>query len=469
MKFILVYTCVIALFSTSYSQHSLEPSKIDSIATRHMAKNHIPGLALAIIKKGNVEKIGYYGISDIEANTKVDDNTVFEIASMTKQFTCAAILLLQEDGELSIKDKFSKYFPGVISAWKDITIEQLMNHTSGLRDDWDEPTSYFQLNNSEEKMSSAQQAHPLLFDPGTGFQYSSGPFFLGLLIGKITGKHYSSFLKERIFDKLGMLHTSVYDSTSLPVHLAKGYRWENGKYLAGVDIPAIAESRADVGLITTVNDMIKWSLSLNDNRLLNDESLRFMFSPGKLKTGKYIPYSAGWYISFFRGQRIYEHGGAFRTGFNSTISKFANSKTEIIILCNKWKAGLSDLAYELATLYDHDFSKVSEIKNMNHTPDSKDGEIKELLHDLSVRKYDIKNLYKNVNASGYDPDELRDLLKGFSRIECIGKKFYPSKSFELFGSRLAEVLFYKAIGDVVTYWSFAYDEKGKLICVNPED
>jgi CubicO group peptidase (beta-lactamase class C family) len=434
-----------------------------------MTANNIPGLALAIIKHGKIEEKGFYGTSDIESNTKVDDNTVFEIASMTKQITCAGILLLQEDGLLSVNDKLSKYFIDLPITWRKMTIEQLMNHTSGLRDDWDESTAYFQTNNSDEKMSSTQQKYPLLFEPGKGFQYSSGPFFLGLVIEKITGAHYSFFLKQRIFDKLKMFNTNVYDSTSLPKHLAKGYRWNNEKYEAGSDIPAAAESRADVGLITTLDDMIKWSLALNDTRLLNSQSLKFMFSSGKLKMGNSIPYGCGWYIYFFRNILIYEHGGAFRTGFNSRISKFPNSMVEIIILCNKWKANLSDLTYDLVTLYDSNFKRITEIKYTNAGPRKRDSEIRELLFNLSIKKFNSGELYRNVNVSGFDPDELKELLKGFKEIECIGTKNYTSKLLKLYGSKVTEVLYYKISADNTTYWSFAYDNKGKLVAVNIED
>jgi CubicO group peptidase (beta-lactamase class C family) len=470
MKSCLLNTCIILfLFSTSYAQQPSEFNKVDSIVSRHMTINHIPGLALAIIKNGKIEKKGFYGTSDIEANTKVDDNTIFEIASMTKQITCAGILLLQEDGMLSVKDKLSKYLPNLPSLWKEITIEQLMNHTSGLRDDWDEPTSYFLTNNSNEKMSSAQQKYPLLFEPGKGFQYSSGPFFLGLVIEKIIGTHYSFFLKQRIFDKLKMLNTNVYDSTSFTKHLAKGYNWNNDKYEAGIDIPAAAESRADVGLITTLDDMIKWSLALNDTCLLNSQSLKFMFSSGNLIMGNSIPYGCGWYIYFFRNQLIYEHGGAFRTGFNSRISKFPNSKVEIIILSNKWKAKLSDLTYNLATLYDSDFKRITELKHTNSGTNKRDFEIRELLYDLSIKKFNSGQLYRNVNISGFDPNELKELLKGFKEIECIGTKFYTSKTLELYGSKVTEILYYKISADNTTYWSFAYDNRGKLVFVNMED
>jgi CubicO group peptidase (beta-lactamase class C family) len=433
-----------------------------------MSLNHIPGLALAIIKNGEVEKLDYYGISNFESNIPIDSNSIFEIASMTKQIVSAGILLLQEDGLLSVKDKLSKYIPKLPSTWEDITIEQLMNHTSGLRDDWDESNAYFMKHNSDEKMLTAQIKYPLLFHPGEGFQYSSGPFFLGILIEKITDKHYSFFLKERIFNKLMMFNTSVYDSTSLPKHLVTGYRWNGDKYEAGTDIPTAAESRADVGIITTLGDLIKWNLALNDNRLLNSESLKSMFTAGKLKSGHSIPYGYGWYVYFFRNQLIFEHGGAFRTGFNSRISKFPNSGVEIIILCNKWKANLSDLTYELVSVFDSEFKKISEIQQKGSVSKKRDQEIRKLLNSLSTKTFDSGQLYKHVNMPGFDPNELQEILKGFKTLECIGTRTQFPKPLDIYGAKITEIIYYKVFGDNITYWAFAY-ENGRLVFASLED
>lgn len=470
LKNLWLNTCIILLLlSTAKAQQPLELDKVDSIVNRHMTTNHIPGLALAILKNGEIVKKGFYGFSDIELNTKVDNRTVFEIASITKQITCAGILLLQEDGLLSVNDKLSKYLNDVPISWEKMTIEQLMNHTSGLRDDWDEPTSYFLTHNSDEKMTKAQQQYPLLFAPGQGFQYSSGPFFLGLVIQKITGSHYATFLKKRIFDKLGMNNTSVYDSASFPKNMSKGYWWLKGKYEQGIDIPSAAESRADVGLITTLDDMIKWTLALSDNTLLKSESLGFMFTPGKIKSGNTIPYGYGWYIYFFRNQLIYEHGGAFRTGFNSRITKIPNSKIEIIILSNKWKANLSDLTYQLTTCYDSTFMRISEVKHIMPTSKKRDAQINALLFNLSAEKFNGGQLYRNVNISGFDPKELKELFKGFKKAECIGMNIHKPNTLKLFNSKVTEVFYYKILADSITYWSFAYDDNGELVSVNLED
>ena len=459
----------LVLVNCGYSQRSTKFSQLDSLVTKHMSENHVPGLALAIVKNGRVIKKEFYGTSNIEKDIPVSNSTVFEIASMTKQITCAAILLLQESGRLSVKDFLSKYLSNLPPTWKDITLEELMNHTSGIRDDWDEPTSYFFQNYTDVKMVEAQKKYPLYFKPGEGFNYSSGPFFLGLIIEKITKRHFSFFFKENIFNPLQMFSTSVYDSTSIPANLAIGYRWNNSKLEEGIDIPPSAESRADVGILTTIDDMIKWNNALNDTRLLRKESIQAMFEPGKLKDGHYIPYGYGWYIYYFRNKLIFEHGGAFRTGFNSRISKFLNSDLDIIILSNKWKAGLSDLTYELAYYYNHEFKRISTLQKETDEINNETKEVEKLFYDLSVKKFNRGQLYRQINISGFDPGELEDMFKGFKKVESIGKLTLQPKSLKLYGSKITKVLYFKIISDNPTYWSLTYNVSGKLVSANLED
>ncbi|SDB58367.1 CubicO group peptidase, beta-lactamase class C family [Flavobacteriaceae bacterium MAR_2010_188] len=293
----LYFTYTLLLWGvSSYSQSTSQSNAIDSLIESRMSNQHIPGMAIAIVQNGQVIKKSLYGVSNVETNAPVSENSVFEIASMTKQFTCAAILMLQQDGKLSVNDKLSKYLNDLPSSWDEMTLSHLMNHTSGLRDDWNEPTAYFFLNHTVEKMSSVQKEYPLYFKPGEGFNYSSGPFFLGLVIEKVTGDTYGSFLKKRICDPLKMSSTSVYNYRTVVPERVSGYRWNNGVLENGEDIPPAAESRADVGIITSLNDMIKWNLALKNTELLNAGSLNQMFSAGLLNNGKHIPYGYGWYI-----------------------------------------------------------------------------------------------------------------------------------------------------------------------------
>lgn len=466
----LLLTFVLHLFVIdTYSQQSIQLDGIDSLVRTHMLNRHIPGLAIAIVKNGEVIKKGHYGFSNIETNTLVNENSVFEIASMSKQIIGSAILILQEEGKLTVNDKVSKYLDDLPSTWNDITITHLMNHTSGLRDDWDEPTSYFYQNNTVEKMIAAQKEYPLYFEPGESFNYSSGPFFLGLVIEKVTGDNYSTFLKERIFDPLKMSSTSVYNYRAIVTERVSGYRWNNGLLENGEDIPPAAESRADVGVITSINDMVKWALALKNNELLKEESLKQMFRTGVLNNGKHIPYSYGWYTYFFRNNLVVEHGGAFRTGFGSRITLFPNSDLEIIILCNLWQSGLSELSTQIASNYVENFQRISELSVKKDIQIEKTKELEELFFNVSNNKYSREDLYRITNFSGFDPDELKDLLKGFKKFEFLGRIELKSKPLELYNTKIETILYYKIIAEEITYWSFTFTQSMELISVNLED
>ncbi len=467
-RYLFLSFIVLVSYHIAYSKISTQNDIIDSLVTNHMYRNHIPGLSLAIIKNNEVIKKNFYGFSNIDSKTVVNQNTTFEIASMSKQITCTAILLLEEEGKLKLTDKLAKYIDSIPETWTDITLEQLMNHTSGLRDDWDEPTSYFLDNYTDAKMAKAQKDFPLCFEPGKGFYYSSGPFFLGLVIESITGKHYSYFLNERIFKPLQMNSTSVYSEDRIN-ELAHGYKWNNGSYLAGVDIPPSAESRADVGVVASLDDMIKWDMALTDNRLLSPESLAKMFKAGKLSNGARIPYGYGWYIYSFRNKLMFEHGGAFRTGYNSRITRFPEDKLEIIILCNKWQASLSDLTYEIATNYISDFKNISSLISMPDEQKEKTLQYESLFRDMSNKKLSNAELYKHVNISGFDSNELEELLIGFKRLEFIDEISFDTNQKILYESPIVKTMYYKAIAEKTTYWSLTFSESNKLISINLED
>ena len=445
-----------------------QPDKIDSFIIAKMGERHIPGFAFAVIKNDQIVRRSVYGMSNIEHNTPVNEHTVFEIASMTKQFTCAAILLLEQEKKLSITDKLSKYIDGLPTEWDSITLYQLMNHTAGLYDDWDESTSYFLENHTAQKMQLAQQKHKLLFKPGEGHNYSSGPFFLGLVIEKITGKHYSFFLQERIFKPLDMSCTSVYNDSTIVTDRAAGYWWKNNKHQNGIDLPSAAEGRADVGIISCIDDMIKWSKALKSERLLNNESLKKMFTPGSLKNGKSISYGFGWYIYPYRSTIIYEHGGAFRTGFMSRIMFFPEENIEIILLCNLWRSEMATIAYELAGFYVPGFKKFMNTDPIKDEPAITE-KFEKFFKKLAAGAIDRNELYKQVNISGYDPDELKDLLKGFKALQLIGKKELQSKPLRLYDKEISEIYFYKTIADDPATWAFYLTKSKELVSVNIED
>lgn len=195
---------------------------IDDYVRAEMDRRHIPGLSLAVMRNNTVVKLGHYGLADVELNVPVTGDTKFEIASMTKQFTAAAILLLAEEGKLGLDDPIARFLSDAPPSWKAITLRQLMNHTAGVRDDWDEDAAFFLRNQTDEDFLKALYAFPLNFAPGEGWAYGAGAFVLGVVIEKISGRPYRQFMQERIFAPLGMTATSINNVFTVLPHRASG-------------------------------------------------------------------------------------------------------------------------------------------------------------------------------------------------------------------------------------------------------
>jgi CubicO group peptidase (beta-lactamase class C family) len=438
---------------------------IDSI----MAARHIPGLALAIVKDAKVLKEACYGIANLELNVPVKKETVFEIASMSKQFTCAAVLLLQQEGKLSIQDRLSKHLDNLPDSWKDIHLYQLMNHTAGLRDDWEEDTPFFMENHTDSLMFARQKAYPLLFPPGEAFHYGSGPFTLGLVIAKVSGLPYAQFMKERIFEPLGMHATSIYDVRQIIPNRAAGYVLENDRLTNGMDISSAAEARGDVGVITTIEDMIKWNAALDDDRLLTEASRKAMFTPGTLNDGSYISYGYGWFRYPSRGNFMLAHTGGFRTGFNSVILRYPDKKLFVVMLCNLWSAGAAQIVGRVVAWFDQDLLSMSERTVKPDPAPLRSERLKELMSKAARGTWQDKELYKQANFCGDDAKFLAFMLKGFKDMVYVDTIPIKNKPFHLFGEDVSEVLVYRADADRKSYWSVGFNREGKLVYVAWEE
>jgi len=305
---------------------SAQTDAIDSHIRALMARRHIPGLSLVIIKDKKIVKASYYGLANVELNVPVSEGTSFEIASMSKQFTCAALLLLVEEGKVGLDDSITKYLDNLPDAWRDITIRQLMNHTSGLRDDWDEDNNFFLTKNTNEDFLRALTNSQLKFKPGERYGYSCGAFVIGMVIEKVSGKPYAQFMQERVFNRLGMTSTHINDAFKIVPERASGYIFRGGILSNGVRISPAAEARGDVGIRTTALDLAKWDAAMNDTRLLKQSSLDAMFAPARLNNGSTAPSGLGWMLFPVRGHSVAFHGGGFRTGFNSTINRYLDDQ-----------------------------------------------------------------------------------------------------------------------------------------------
>ena len=413
---------------------SAQADEVDTYVRAEMAKLHVPGLSLVVVKNKQIVRAGNYGLANVELNVPVNEHTSFEIASMTKQFTDAAILLLAEQGKLSIDDHLTNYFDQLPPEWRDITIRQLMLHTSGLRDDWDEDDKFFLTNNTDEEFLHALTVLPLNFKPGERFSYGCGPFVLGLIIQKVSGKSYAQFMQDRIFNPLGMTATQINDAVTLVQDRAAGYMFENGQLKNGVRISPVAEARGDVGIRTTALDLAKWEAAIYDRKLLQHTSWTMMFTPGKLNDGTTIPVGFGWFMYPLQGN-VWKHGGAFRTGFNSEIDRYVDDGLTVVVLTNLRSGSVAGtIARGVAGFYNSRYRSRAEIRPEPDPDPDRTARLKSLVLSLAAGKGESNQFAVGFPFGLYRTKDWEEVgvarMKSFMFISCKEFSVRPAGFFK---------------------------------------
>ncbi len=352
--FVFVITLIFCVSATA------KGDVIDSYIETQMRNLHIPGVSLAIVRDGRIVKAKGYGLANIESNSAATPKTVYEIGSLTKQFTAAAVMMLVEEGKLSLDDKITKYFPDAPQAWNRITVRHLLSHTSGIQNHVAVPgyLNRFKTNLSFETTPTREEILkeffklPSEFEPGETWAYdNTGYYLLGFVIEKTSGKSYYQFLDERIFKPLGMRATRNTDTRPIVPNRASGYEWVNSKFEnRPVLLPTIAFSAGTI--VSTVEDMAKWDAALYTEKLLKKSSLERMWTPAKTNDGAFASfnYGFGWFIDNYHGHRIVLHTGG-TPGFSSAIYRFMDDKLTVIILSNHSDRFLDQLAVDIAGKY----------------------------------------------------------------------------------------------------------------------
>jgi len=273
--------CYLRLFcAIGLTCSSARADRVADFVNGYLTKKQIPGCAILVRKDGEVVLSAGYGIANLEHGVKVTPKTVFQSGSVGKQFTATAIMMLVEEGKLSLGDPVSKFLKAP-STWSRITIRHLLTHTSGLGD-YPEKFS-LQKDYSEEELLKMVTALTLDFEPGERWGYSNlGYLTLGLVIHKVTGKFYGDFLQERIFKKLGMTTTRIINEADIIPNRAAGYRLEKGELKNQEWVAPSVNTTADGSLYFTIEDMAKWDESLDKQALLSAESFRQMWTPVEL-------------------------------------------------------------------------------------------------------------------------------------------------------------------------------------------
>ncbi len=309
---------------------------VDEYIRREMKARNIPGLALAIIGDGRVLLKKCYGMANLETGTPVTSESVFELASLTKPFTAAAIMMLAEQGRLRLDESIQPHVFQAPDLWKDIRVEHLLSHTAGFP----EQVIVGYGESPLMDVSTLQQLDfiinaPVLFPPGSNAQYADpGYFLLGVIIERISGRPYREFMHERIFAPLGMQSTRVLDQWRIVKNRVSPYMTRRGRLLRArrdwqVELPSY------FGVLASLEDLIRWEIALGSDTLLDKTALERMWTPAKVAGGLDAlvygeQYGLGWKLGDVRGHRIAEHGG-----FSGThMLRFLDDRLTVIVLTN---------------------------------------------------------------------------------------------------------------------------------------
>ena len=335
---LLILSCKLKKENIKITNNDKLINSIDSIINANFSSTE-PGAAIIITKKGKEIYKNAVGLANLNLNVAMNSEMIFRIGSITKQFTAVSILMLQEEGRLSITDNIRKHLPTYPKHEQIITIENLLTHTSGIPDFLGFPEAFKieQMNLTTNQIVGIFKDKPLEFNPGEQIKYSnSGYNVLGAIVEKVSGMSYENFVETKIFQKLNM-KSSFYDH---PEEIFKnkisGYTKDSLGYKSASYMTMCAPFSAG-GLRSSISDLAIWNKAIHNGELIPLKSLSKAFKPFKLKNGTYTDYGFGWMIHDFLGEKLYHHSGSI-PGFRNSAFYFPKEEIYIAILSNNFSS-----------------------------------------------------------------------------------------------------------------------------------
>jgi CubicO group peptidase (beta-lactamase class C family) len=311
---------------------SLE-TRIDELMRRHVRPDG-PGAAIGVLRDGAWLHRSAYGMADLEWGVPLRADCVFRIASLTKQFTAMAVMMLEERGGLSVEDPLERWLPGWRPRGRRVTLRRLLDHTSGVwRHDSDQVERTQRPNPPLEELLDTICERDFEFEPGERYRYNnSGYLLLGAVIAAASQRPYEAFLQEAIFEPLGMKSTGLLTPERVTPRRVRGYvSGRSGFHNARAD--PTNWSQAAGGLGSTLDDLALWDRALREHRLVRADTFERMLAPTRLNDGSFFPYGFGWGLANYRGARVFHHTGGV-SGFASHMLHFRDEPLTTIVLAN---------------------------------------------------------------------------------------------------------------------------------------
>ena len=443
---------------------------LDAEIRAEMRLRSIPGVVYGVFKDGKVVKSGAYGSSDLERGVKATTANVFEIGSVSKQFTATVILMLFEEGKLSLDDHIDKYVAGLPPEWSPVTLRNLLNHTSGIPD-IEEIFGYDSYRNiyTKDEIVKVANSRPVEFPPGSKWHYSNtGYYLLGLVVEKVTGKPYIEAMTERVFKPLGMTHTRESDPWAVIPNRAVGYQLLNG-VIQNRDAMQPTACKGAGTLVSTIEDMAKWDAAVTQNRLVKPESQQLMWTPSKLTTGNIVNYGFGWFMSDWRGNESVEHSGG-TAGYSCDYRRFQKLGFSVMVFCNLYATGVEKIEILAADTVHPGLSYLS----MKTMPEDKPRTRETLLKALAdVAKGGDSSPYFTASMWKQYTDASRTTWKkrltDMKSFELVDRQHYTEKPSPL-GEKVTETDVYRLKTSTATMFIvFMLTPESKVALQNRQD
>jgi len=346
MKWLLFILFQTAMLSALYAQED----RIDTFIMQQMKQQGIPGLSIGIVKNGKVIKAKGYGLANLELNVPVSERSIYKIGSLSKQFIAAAIMKLQEDRLLTLSDPVSKFIKEAPVSWKNITIRHLLNHSSGLMAD---PPGFDGMKEIPDSVYiKVSFKDSLLFPTGSKYEYSNFGYFILADIIRITSHlPFPEYMKQYIFVPSGMIHTRTTSAEAIVADRVNGYL--KSKTDSIQNAPAWTALRPSGAFLSNIDDLLKWELTMQDQKILTRNSWNRMWTD-TIKTpmtmdGQTICYGYGWMANKVDGKSFVHHGGSL-PGFKSVYFRYPQDGTAVIVLTNFDNTDAYGIAFGVADI-----------------------------------------------------------------------------------------------------------------------
>lgn len=397
---------------------------IDRFVTSEMGRERVPGLALGIYSRGKILLAAGYGLANVELSVPAKPETLFQSGSVGKQFVSAAVMVLVEQGKLSLDDSVAKYFPDAPETWQPILIKNLLSHTSGLAE-YESPERigpkgpfYLRLDFTEDELVSKLEKLPIEFKSGEKWDYRNTNYLLlGIIIHKVTGKFYADYLQEMIFKPLGMNSTRLISEADIIPNRSSGYEIHKDELKNQEWVSPTFDSTADGDLYFNVLDLAKWDEALYGTKLLKQSSLDRIWTVYPLNDGRPNPaeYGFGWFISSMNGHKLIAHGGAWQ-GFTCHIARYPDDSLTVVVLTNldsgHSRPGL--IAHVVAGLVDPVLAPPKLVAIADNQPGIAES-LKKLLAQVAQGQ-DVRSQLTPELAAALTPDDVKDWQASLAKV-----------------------------------------------------